>query len=339
MIFCAALNLLHQGSTMSPKKSPPPNVSNLALVSAKFLYFMSFLKSASAETVRAYRLDLSQAFKVSKDEIFRHEKSRRIAEPVRGTELPDERQLLDLCRGAMRRWVSLGPASRNRKVACLKSFLSWLHEQGRIDRDLASQLHGPNVPHRLPRHLSVDEAMSLLKFLDEQIKTASTEKMKHSSLRDLALILLLYGGGLRVSEACTMEWKRIDVDQRVMRVRGKGGKERIVALPAFVLTALQRLPRQRQDPYVFGEAPLSTRLAYEIVKTSALKARLLTPLHPHALRHSYATHLLASGASLRTLQELLGHESLQATQRYTHVGIDQLARTMERFHPLSNKKT
>ncbi|HWU44604.1 MAG TPA: tyrosine-type recombinase/integrase, partial [Bdellovibrio sp.] len=92
------------------------------------------------------------------------------------------------------------------------------------------------------------------------------------------------------------------------------------------------------EEFVFGEEALSQRRAYEMVRQSGVRAGLLKPLHPHALRHSFATHLLSSGANLRTLQELLGHESLQATEKYTHLGIDQLARTMEQLHPLGKGK-
>ncbi|HVK61296.1 MAG TPA: tyrosine-type recombinase/integrase [Bdellovibrionales bacterium] len=226
----------------------------------------------------------------------------------------------------MTRWSNLAPASRNRKVATLKSFLGWLHQEGHIERDLSLQLHGPKVPKRLPHHLSVDEALALLKSVRAQKNAAN----------DYALILLLYGGGLRVSEACALEWKQVDFDRRIIRVLGKGSKERIVAVAPQVLEALKALPREFR--FVFGRQKLDPRKAYEIVRSQGAKAGLLKPLHPHALRHSFATHLLSSGANLRTLQELLGHANLQATQRYTHLSIDQLARTMEEFHPFGDTR-
>ena len=95
--------------------------------------------------------------------------------------------------------------------------------------------------------------------------------------------------------------------------------------------------RDRKAPYVFGEQALSTRVAYDIVRKAGVRAGLLKPLHPHALRHSYATHLLRSGANLRVLQALLGHATLQATSRYTHIGIDDLARTLEAHHPTAGR--
>ncbi|MNT36365.1 Tyrosine recombinase XerD [compost metagenome] len=107
----------------------------------------------------------------------------------------------------------------------------------------------------------------------------------------------------------------------------------------MVFELLQIWKKQNDDDgaFVFGNEALNPRTAYEIIRQSGLRAGLLQPLHPHALRHSFATHLLSSGANLRTLQELLGHESLQATEKYTHLGIDQLARTMENIHPLGSK--
>jgi len=106
-------------------------------------------------------------------------------------------------------------------------------------------------------------------------------------------------------------------------------------LPDLGIEILKKLKKLTDDDFVFGIEPLNPRVAYEWVRTRGAKAMLMKPLHPHALRHSFATHLLSSGANLRTLQELLGHESLQATEKYTHLGIDQLARTMEMHHPLN----
>jgi len=219
-------------------------------------------------------------------------------------------------------------ASRNRKAATLKSFFSWAFDQELLDKDLSLQITCPKVPRKLPHFLSVDEALAVLAtFEKEQIP-----------LREKVLFLLLYGGGLRISEACLLRWREVFFEQRVLRVKGKGGKERVVALPELTLTVLRRFQKERfHEEHVFAQ-PFNTRTAYEMVRQSGLRAGLLKPLHPHALRHSFATHLLSSGANLRTLQELLGHESLTATEKYTHLGMDQLARTMESFHPLGSKK-
>lgn len=303
---------------MGWQKTSPQSGDRLRPFILKFLDSLENIDSYSAHTLRSYRVDLAQAFGVVTAPDFEI-----LKRPLRGPLGVSEDELLRLCRAAQANWVKLALASRNRKTACLKSFLNWLFEKDLIKRDLALHLQGPKVPQRLPHHLSVDEVTALL-------KTLASEKGPEARI-DEALILLLYGGGLRVSEACQLRWSAVDFSTRVLRVLGKGSKERLVALPDRVLISLRALPRS--GDYVFGEEPLSTRRAYDRVRAAGARAALLQPLHPHALRHSFATHLLTSGANLRTLQELLGHSTLQATQRYTHIGIDQLANTLEKFHP------
>jgi site-specific recombinase XerD len=304
------------------QKMAPTAIPALRPHVAKFLNSLENVETYSPNTVRSYRVDLGQAFGVltsADPQILRT--------PL--TALNDQ-ELLGACRNALTAWsgAGLSPAARNRKAACLKSFLNWLFERQLIQRDLALQIHMPKVPHRLPHHLSVDEAYALLKTL--------AESEGPEARYDEALVLLLYGGGLRISEACSLRWSAVDFSTRVIRVLGKGSKERLVALPDRVMTCLRALPRV--GDFVFGVEPLSTRRAYDRVRSAGARALLLQPLHPHALRHSFATHLLTSGANLRTLQELLGHSTLQATQRYTHIGIDQLANTLEKFHPHGSGK-
>jgi integrase/recombinase XerC/integrase/recombinase XerD len=192
-----------------------------------------------------------------------------------------------------------------------------------LSEDLSLRLVSAKVPHKLPHFISADEAISLLRALP-----AGPQRV---------LILLLYGGGLRVSEACGLRWRDLVTDSHALRVHGKGGRTRIVALPALAWRALADLPRAGE--FVFGsDQALDSRLAYEWVRQAGRTAGLLQPLHPHALRHSYATHLLSSGTDLRVLQELLGHRSLAATQKYTHLSLDHLARALEKHHPLSASK-
>lgn len=311
---------------MCPKAAPKTDLQ-LAEHVAKFLFIIENQKSFSILTVRSYRLDLTQAFQLSSGELG------EFSRPTSGAlKALDSDSLLRACRLALTGWSELAPASRNRKAATLKSFMNWLHEESLIDKDLSHQIHAPKVPRRLPHHLSVDEALALLSSLKSRKANAPTEGERTKAIRDHALVVLLYGAGLRVSEACNLKRSQVDESKRILRVLGKGLKERLVAAPEQVFTAIAALPNN--GPYVFGDEPMNTRLAYDIVRSSGAMAGLMQPLHPHALRHSFATHLLGSGANLRTLQELLGHQSLQATQRYTHVGVDQLARAMERFHPL-----
>ncbi len=316
---------------MGPKAASE-NVTPLAALASKYLYLLENKKSFSPATVRSYGVDLGQAFGPLHTQTA--DFSKDTSAP---TKAPPENEVLRTCRTALTGWSDLAPASRNRKAAALKSFLHWLHEEGLTEQDLAHQIHGPKVPLRLPHHLSMDEALAVVKSLDGQVAKAATEDARVLAARDRALVLLLYGAGLRVSEACGLKWSDIDESKRVIRIKGKGSKERLVATPSKVLTALGAI-RSKGATFVFGDEPLSTRRAYDIVKNQGARAGLLQPLHPHALRHSFATHLLSSGANLRTLQELLGHQTLQATQRYTHVGIDQLARTMQEFHPFGDSK-
>ncbi|AFY02667.1 tyrosine-type recombinase/integrase [Bdellovibrio bacteriovorus] len=282
----------------------------------KYLKYMTFIKSASPLTIKHYSLDLMQAFDYENPSI----KAKSISES----------ELLSTARAAFNQWAHLSLASRNRKAATLKSFFSWAFEESLTEKDLSMQITCPKVPKKLPHFVSVDEALSVLKSFDSETKIPLKEKV---------LFLLLYGGGLRVSEACNLKWNEVQTTQKVLRVKGKGSKERVVALPSLTVDVLLKWKKESSfDEYVFGEKPLNSRTAYEMVRQSGIRAGLLKPLHPHALRHSFATHLLSSGANLRTLQELLGHESLQATEKYTHLGIDQLARTMENLHPLGKGK-
>lgn len=279
----------------------------------KYLKFMTFVKSASPLTIKHYSLDLKQA--------FNYENS---------SSSLSEAELLATARGAFNQWAHLSLASRNRKAATLKSFFSWAFDESLTERDLSLQITCPKVPKKLPHFLSVDEALAVFKSFDSD---------KEVSLKEKVLFLLLYGGGLRVSEACNLKWSEVFMSQKILRVTGKGSKERVIALPTLTVQVLHTWKKESGfNEFVFGEEPLNPRTAYDMVKLSGQRAGLLKPLHPHALRHSFATHLLSSGANLRTLQELLGHESLQATEKYTHLGIDQLARTLENLHPLGKGK-
>ena len=148
---------------------------------------------------------------------------------------------------SFKKWASLSAASRNRKYACLKAFLSWLFVHGGVDEDMQSWIKLPRVPQRVPYYLSVDEALYLIKTVQKK----ASEKEKD---RDLLLILLLYGGGLRISEACDMHWNQVDIANGCLRILGKGGKERLVTVPQVVLKELSRCqPTNRQG------RPLSKR--------------------------------------------------------------------------------
>ncbi len=281
---------------------------------ADFLHHLSFQKSCSPLTLKAYKKDLEQAF----------------IEPTVKTS-----ELLQVSRRAQSQWSALSQSSRNRKTATLKSFLGWLYEIKKIDKPLGELLIGPKVPKKIPDFISVDEVLSVISYFENN-KTTDT-KQQTQNLKVLSLFLLLYGAGLRISEACGLKWNDFNLQTRSLRIKGKGDKDRIAILPKFCADKVAECKKQNNSVYVFGDTPLNSRTGYEWIRQLGKKCNLLHSLHPHSLRHSFATHMLASGANLRTLQKLLGHESLQATEKYTHLNVDQLARTLESKHPLSKK--
>lgn len=321
--------------TRSPKTSPC-NRQLLSELIAKYLKYLTFSRTASQHTSKSYANDLNQFFEAiglqkilyssELQECFFQWDEECPFEPSGSL----EELLTSLLPTALDKWRDLKPASRNRKTSVLKSFCNWLLDEKLITKNLSDDIFTVRVPAQIPHFLSVDEALALI----QSAKSACEQNEIPWS--HLLLLLLLYGGGLRVSEACGLKKADILKSSRQIRVLGKGAKERLIALPDLFWQALNQYWIETE--YLFGEAPLNPRKAYSIVRDCGTRARLLSPLHPHALRHSFATHLLTSGTDLRALQELLGHSSLTATQKYTHLSLDHLARTMETAHPLSSLK-
>lgn len=301
---------------------------NLLDLICKYLNFLAFTKNSSPETLRAYRSDLIQILDLQRDHeiITKLSPFKRLGDEIELTEMELQLKI----KSGLRQLSGVEPATRSRKVAASKGLCRWLLESQVTSRDLGIGLRTPKNPQKVPRYLSLDEIISLLKQAENEVTKTKTEALLAEKKQTRLLVLLLYGAGLRVSEACHLQWQNVDLRQKQIRVLGKGGKERIVVLPEFVSLALSQI-NERASKVL----NLSTREAYEKVRQLGIRTGLLKPIHPHALRHSYATHLLSSGADLRVLQELLGHSSLQATQKYTHLSLDELARTMEKHHPLS----
>jgi len=298
-----------------------------------FLKYLENIESCSPLTIKAYTLDLNQAFfqKVIPKRHTRENNNLINLADVKALSFSTGEDLWLTCRDSLSQWGKLSPASRNRKIATLKSFFNWLYSERLIDKNYADQLVCPKVPRKIPHFISVDEVISVLQFLN----TTANENTPVQKV----LFNLLYGGGMRISEACNLRWKDVQLDQRKILVIGKGQKERLIIIPETcndVLKAFQA--RNKNMEFVFGEEPLSTRKGYELIRTLGRKVGLMNPLHPHSLRHSFATHMLASGTNLRVLQSMLGHDSLTATEKYTHLNIDTLARIVEVKHPLSKKK-
>jgi integrase/recombinase XerD len=222
-----------------------------------------------------------------------------------------------------------------RKVACLRSFYRHLRREGAIAHDPTADLHGPRKTQRLPRVLTRQEVARLLR------EPSGTDAL---ALRDRALLELMYACGLRASEAIGLELGDIDVEEGMLCARGKGSKERLVPIGRQALAALHAY-RARGRPALVGakaEAKLfvnrrggglSRQGLYKIVQGHARGAGLEDRMSPHTLRHSFATHLLAGGCDLRSLQEMLGHADLATTQVYTHLSAERLKDAYFSAHP------
>jgi site-specific recombinase XerD len=227
-----------------------------------------------------------------------------------------------------------------RKLASLRAFFSFAcRDGGRADP--TEVVLSPRVPRHLPVHLGVEDVECILRATYSAAANARDGK-RDSWLRDAALLEVLYSAGLRASELVALDWPAIDFNLGVARVeRGKGGKQRIVPVGDEALDALDRYRKQWRrarvdEAAVFLNARgrrLSVRSVGRILNRCLRAAAVATKASPHALRHSFATHLLESGADLRAIQEMLGHASISTTQRYTHLDLRRLSAVYDKAHP------
>lgn len=290
-----------------------------------FLYFLTYTQKLSVHSLKAYSTDLRILFELEAKDLLLIKETFKI-------KIKDKIQLEDNIKFYINKssvkHVKLSNSSRNRKIATTKSFIKYLAEQNYIKEDFRYLFKSPKVSHRVPSFLSIDEISIILDMFSKEVKT-------QDSKRDMVLFYLLYGAGLRISEACHVKNKDINLKNRVILIQGKGDKERLVSFPKSVSKYLKYL--QSDQKFLFGQEALNQRKAYNIIKTIGEKAGLFKSLNPHALRHSFATHMLLKGINLRVLQELLGHKTLTATQKYTHLNVTQLFKTLEKYHPLHKK--
>jgi integrase/recombinase XerC len=227
-------------------------------------------------------------------------------------------------------------SSIGRKLAALKGFFRFLVRTRRLEKDPLLLIHAPKQEKPLPAFLSVDDVFQLLGGI--KVDTGL-------DIRDRAVLEVFYSTGIRVSELVGLNWADVDFQLGIIRVVGKGAKERIVPIGEIALQALrdcgqeQRLKWQvsaKGETAVFlnhrGQR-ITTRSVARIVEKHLKQAGIHVKMGPHGLRHSFATHLLNSGADLRTIQELLGHASLSTTQRYTHLNLDALTAVYDKAHP------
>lgn len=231
----------------------------------------------------------------------------------------------------------LSGRSIQRRLAAVRSFYNFLLREGALRRNPALEVQAPKPGKRLPAALDVDQMARLLSFKPRNA-------LEH---RDLALLELFYSSGLRLSELTGLRLKNIDLATGQVSVRGKGDKERIVPVGRAAIAALRawieqraRLVRPDQQAVFVGRRgePLGARAVQLRVAAQASAMGIPQHLHPHMLRHSFATHLLESSGDLRAVQEMLGHASVSTTQIYTHLDFQHLARTYERAHPRAKRR-
>ncbi len=245
------------------------------------------------------------------------------------------------------------PATRGRKLASVRAFFRWLIREGEVRDDPTAGLPMPKLEKRLPRPLSVDDCEQLITNDRRTLRQPAPEggdrerRSQWMTLRDRALVELLYGTGIRIGELVALDVRDLELRAREVRVMGKGGKERIVPIPEQARRALGAWLEVRRHSGVMSEPlfislrprreggprRLAAREARRILGERAVSADLNQHVHPHRLRHSYATHLLDMGADLREIQELLGHTSLSTTQKYTAVSIEHLRDAYDQAHP------
>jgi integrase/recombinase XerC len=299
-----------------------------------FCEFLAQEKHASKHTTLAYKRDLEQFGKFAVE---------RLHAPL---------HLKHVDKVLIRTWLaeisrSSQPPTLSRKLSSLRAFYRYLIRTEKW-RDNPTQLIGtPKVHHKIPRLLNVDQVGQVV-----QSPSDCDNSEAPTQLRDLAILELLYGSGLRVSEAVTLDIEAISTPEREIRILGKGNKERIVPLGtkscAALLTYLGCRPRfahprtgDLDKKAVFLSRlgrRISVRWVQRLVRRYGMQGSGRSDVHPHTLRHCCATHMLEGGADLRTIQEFLGHSSLSTTQRYTHLSIDQLVRVYDGAHPLARTR-
>lgn len=224
------------------------------------------------------------------------------------------------------------PSTVARRLASLRSFFRFLRREGLVPADPSVGLRNPKQPKRLPRLLRVDEVIRLLEAVP--VETAA-------GVRDRAMLETLYGGGLRVSELVGLNVDDLDAESDLVRIRGKGRRERLCPIGAMAAGWLHRWmssrkPKDSREPALFLNqrgTRLTTRSVGRLLDTHLMRAGLVDTASPHTLRHSFATHLLDRGADLRSVQELLGHRNLTTTQMYTHVTQDRILDIYHEAHP------
>lgn len=304
-----------------------------------FLTHLEAGKGYSPATLRAYENDLLQF----------HHFLHRFADTAQGLEAPDRvqrdevrRYLAELHRQGVRK------SSVARKLSSLRSFFKHCAARGLMQHNPAQGVRNPRQDKPQPKALNVDQSLAMLDSRQHRAAKPKDPREMALRLRDIALAELLYGAGLRISEALNLDLEHVSPQDEAVRVLGKGNKERLAPLGEAARQALAAYLQLRslldasgKEQAIFLGARgkrLQRRQASRIVAELAREAGLPQDVSPHMLRHSFATHLLQAGADLRSVQELLGHARLSTTQRYTHLELGRLIATYDKAHPGSTSK-
>ena len=298
-----------------PSPAPSPSIPE----EEGYLVHLRLEKRLSPESVSAYLSDLRL--------FFRHA---GVSQGLPALTLPRLREFL---RGLTD--LGFAPSSISRYLSALKSYSAWLTETGLLAEDPARVLKGPKQQRYKPSSLSHADMDAIYDILESKAATGET-----SALRDLCLVELLYGLGLRISEAIGMKLDQLNPSEGAALVQGKGRKQRMMPMGGKVARSLRRYleaweGKGRTDTVLlnrFGR-PLSRMGAWKIVQRICREAGIGTSVSPHTFRHSFATHLIEAGADLRSVQEMLGHTDISTTQIYTHLDQDYLREVHKNFHP------
>ena len=291
-----------------------------------YLRHLKLDENRSPETIRAYASDLGEFAALLEREIG----GGRDVDPRKVDRLAVRAFLGELHRRQVKR------STVARKLAAVRSFFRYMKRHGKIAANPTLGVSTPRQERLLPRQLSVNEMSHLLEMPDDSTALGA---------RDRAILELLYASGVRVSELTSLDLENLDLSEGMMRVMGKGRKERMVPVGSKAITALRSYFRRRGEleprPGAGKDAlflnhrggRLNVRSVRRILNHALEAAAIARKVSPHTLRHSFATHLLDAGADLRSIQELLGHASLSTTQRYTHVSTERLLKTYGKSHP------
>ncbi|MDD5542410.1 MAG: tyrosine recombinase XerC [Acidobacteriia bacterium] len=313
----------------------------------KFIASLRFERDASPHTIRNYQSDLEQF----RDFLLEQEKrAGRSPSDARSAVAKIDLKSIDNLR--IREFLGHLYERRNqkssiaRKTAVIRSFFRFLERSGAIRKNPALLVSAPKIPKRLPEVMTEETVGNFLNDLELQAEKAE-EEMQWSLRRNVAMFELLYASGLRVSELVGLDFEDINFTERMLRVRGKGKKERLVPYGTKAESALRaylelRVRRFGKAELKRGQGPVFVNVRGGRLTTRSV-ARLLDrsirhfdgnlKLSPHGLRHAFASHLLYEGADLRAIQEMLGHSSLSTTQKYTHTSIKQLLEVYDKAHP------